>query len=234
MDTKRPLGRLAFATVLALSLVVPSAVLARPSLAPSAAGPAIPRLAMAPGLRAEFAAGLIPRVLPVVARREDKVKSKPAPVKPAAAKPKAVAKPAPKPAPKPAVYRGKNHVWIPALRVNKSVAFFPCSRTQPPGNYVYRWGCSGSNNVYLMGHAYSVFKPLHDAYVSGRLKKGMKVIYADSKGRVRTYKVVWWRVVRPTTAASWAWAPLARSSMTLQTCVGRNSSHRLMVRLVQV
>lgn len=131
-------------------------------------------------------------------------------------------------------YRGKNRVWIPSLGINRSVSAFPCSRTHPPDNYLYRWGCAGRNNVYLMGHAYSVFKPLHDAYVSGRLKKGMKVIYADGAGRVHTYSVIWWRVVKPTTAASWAWAAQSRPSMTLQTCVGARSDQRLMVRLVQV
>ena len=129
-------------------------------------------------------------------------------------------------------YKGRNHVWIPSLGINRSVASFPCSRSQAPGNYIYRWGCSGRNNVYLMGHAYSVFKPLHDAYVSGRLRKGMKVIYADGAGRVRTYSVIWWKVTKPTTSASWAWAGQSKPSMTLQTCVGPNGSLRLMVRLV--
>jgi Sortase domain len=131
-------------------------------------------------------------------------------------------------------YHGRNHVWIPALRINRSVSSFPCSRSRPPDNYVYRWGCAGRNNVYLLGHAYSVFKPLHDAYVSGRLRKGLKVIYADGAGHVHTYSVIWWRVVRPTTSASWAWASLARPSMTLQTCLGSHSEYRLMVRLVRV
>jgi hypothetical protein len=133
-----------------------------------------------------------------------------------------------------ASYQGRNHVWIPSLRINRSVSSFPCSRTRPPDNYVYRWGCAGKNNIYLLGHSYSVFKPLHDAYVGGRLKKGMEVIYADGAGRVRTYAVIWWRVVKPTTAASWAWAAQSKPSMTLQTCVGSRSQYRLMVRLVQV
>jgi sortase family protein len=133
-----------------------------------------------------------------------------------------------------ASYGGKNRVWIPSLGINRSVSAFPCSRTRPPDNYMYRWGCAGANNVYLLGHAHSVFKPLHDAYVGGRLKKGMKVIYADSAGRVHTYSVIWWRVVAPTTAASWAWAAQGKPSMTLQTCVGAKSQYRLMVRLVQV
>jgi hypothetical protein len=129
-------------------------------------------------------------------------------------------------------YRGRNHVWIPSLGIDRSVSAFPCSRSRAPDNLVYRWGCAGRNNVYLMGHAYSVFKPLHDAYVQGRLKKGMQVVYADNNGRVRTYSVIWWKVVRPTTAAAWAWAGQSTPSMTLQTCVGANGNLRLMVRLV--
>lgn len=97
---------------------------------------------------------------------------------------------------------------------------------------MYRWGCAGRNNVYLLGHAYSVFKPLHDAYVSGWLRKGMKVEYADGDGGVRAYAVVWWKITRPTGAAAWAWAAQSKPSMTLQTCVGANSEYRLIVRLV--
>ena len=129
-------------------------------------------------------------------------------------------------------YRGRNHVWMPSLGIDRSVSAFPCSRSRAPDNLVYRWGCAGRNNVYLMGHAYSVFKPLHDAYVQGRLRKGMQVVYADNNGRVRTYSVIWWKVVRPTTAAAWAWAGQSTPSMTLQTCVGANGNLRLMVRLV--
>ena len=131
-------------------------------------------------------------------------------------------------------YRGRNHVWMPALGIDRAVSAFPCSRSRAPDNYVYRWGCAGTNNVYLLGHAYSVFKPLHDAYVSGRLAKGMKVFYADSAGDVQAYTVIWWKVTRPTTAASWAWAAQSQPSMTLQTCVGARSEYRLIVRLVAV
>jgi hypothetical protein len=137
-------------------------------------------------------------------------------------------------APSTTIDRGRNHVWIPSLGINRSVSWFPCSRSRKPDNYVYSWGCAGRNNIYLMGHASSVFKPLHDAYVGGRMRKGMKVVYADGAGRVHTYSVIWWRLVAPTGAASWAWAAQARPSLTLQTCVGSRSQYRLMVRLVRV
>jgi hypothetical protein len=172
----------------------------------------IPPRSVEPGFRASSAtpAAVPPLVAPVA-------KSTPAKSAPAASS-----------------YHGRNHVWIPTLGINRSIASFPCSRSRPPDNYVYRWGCAGTNNVYLLGHAYSVFKPLHDAYVGGRLKKGMKVFYADGNGRVRTYAVVWWKVTAPTTSASWAWAAQSRPSMTLQTCLGANSEYRLMVRLIAV
>ena len=133
----------------------------------------------------------------------------------------------------PSSYRGRNHVWIPALGVNRSVSFFACTSKAYPGNRVYRWGCAGGNNVYLFGHAHSVFKPLHDAYVRGRLSKGMKVIYADNSGKVNTYAVSWWKVTTPEKGA-WAYAGQSRPSLTLQTCVGAKSQYRLIVRLLKV
>ena len=131
-------------------------------------------------------------------------------------------------------YRGRNHMWMPSLGINAGVQSFPCSRSTPPGAGAYRWGCAGTNNVYLMAHAWSTFRPLHDAYVTGRLRTGMRAWYADGAGTVHQYSVAWWRLTAPTTAASWAWAAQSRPSMTLQTCVGANSQYRLMVRLVQV
>ena len=129
-------------------------------------------------------------------------------------------------------FSGRNRVWIPALGIKRSISFFSCSSSAYPGNRVYRWGCAGRNNVYLFGHAHSVFKPLHDAYVRGNLKKGMKVYYADAKGRVNTYKVTWWRVTTPD-KGGFAYAAQSRPSMTLQTCVGAKSQYRLIVRLVK-
>ena len=153
----------------------------------------------------------------------------PKPVK-AATPAKAPAKAAPAKAPA-TRYAGKNHLWIPALGVNRSVSFYACSRSTALANVVYRWGCAGSNNVYLMGHAHSVFRSLHNAYVNGRLRKGMEVIYADGNGRVTRYRVSYWKVVSPV-GAGWAFAAQSRPSMTLQTCVGARSQYRLVVRLV--
>ena len=130
-------------------------------------------------------------------------------------------------------FHGRNHVWIPALRISRSTTGYSCSSSFYPGNRVYRWGCAGRNNVYLFGHAHSVFKPLHDAYVRGSLRKGMKVYYADGSGHVSTYAVRWWRLTTPENGA-WAYAGQSRPTLTLQTCVGSRSQYRLIVRLTRV
>lgn len=130
----------------------------------------------------------------------------------------------------PATYRGRNHVWIPSLGIDRSVAGYACSNQSYPGDRVYRWGCAGANNVYLFGHAHSVFKALHDAYVRGSLRKGQEVFYADGDGTVRRYTISWWKVTTPT-KGTWAYAAQADPSLTLQTCVGSKSQYRLIVRL---
>jgi Sortase domain len=136
------------------------------------------------------------------------------------------------PAPDHPVFHGRDHLWIPDLGIDRKVSSFPCSRSAYPGDRVYRWGCAGSNNIYLFGHAHSVFEPLHDAYVEGRLRKGMELVYADGDGRISTYAIRWWRVTRAD-RGEFAYAPQDRPSLTLQTCVGRDSESRLIVRLVQ-
>jgi sortase (surface protein transpeptidase) len=178
------------------------------------------------------------RTVPTPASAEPNVAVAETPAPAVAPKPAKTKTPAKAPAKAPAAkapapsYAGKNHLWIPALGVNRSVSFYACSRSTALANVVYRWGCGGSNNVYLMGHAWGVMRPLHDAYVSGRLKKGMQVIYADANGRVTRYSVSFWKVVSPV-GAGWAFAAQATPSMTLQTCVGARSQSRLVVRLVK-
>jgi hypothetical protein len=128
------------------------------------------------------------------------------------------------------VYAGKNHFWFPTFGLNRAVVLFPCSRQREPDNYLYRWGCAGRNNVYLMGHAATVLRRLHDGYLAGRLHVGQLAMYADGNGRVRTYRVTSWRVVSPENS-EWAIASQRVPSMTIQTCIGLK---RLNVRLVAI
>ena len=131
-------------------------------------------------------------------------------------------------------YRGRNHFSYPALGIDQSVSWFPCSRSREPDNLVYRWGCAGSNNVYLLAHAWGKFSSLNRAYYGGRLRAGQLVAYADAGGRTRYYRLAWWKTTLPLASSSWAWASQSRSALTLQTCVGANSEYRLFVRFYEV
>ena len=152
------------------------------------------------------------------------------------AAPKAVKPRTSNPAPHggPVVYSGRNHFWFPALGINQAVYSYPCSSSAPPGPQVYRWGCAGTNNVYLLAHAGGKFGPLHDAYVAGRLKSGMLVIYADSAAHVHYYRLQWVKVTAPLASSHWAWDPQPVSSLTLQTCLGAQSQWRIFVRFLEV
>lgn len=166
---------------------------------------------------------------PIVVARTPVVVAK-APV--AVAKAPVVAKTSsPKPVARSNSYR--NHFWIPSLGISQQVYSYACGRTSVPANLIYRWGCAGQNNVYILGHAYGVMKPLHDAYVSGHLHIGMIAKYADGNGTIRSYRVTSWQLVDPT-VVTWAIASQPVPSMTLQTCVGAQSQWRLDVRLVAV
>ena len=119
-----------------------------------------------------------------------------------------------------------------ALGIYQSVYPFPCSRAKAPGNVVYRWGCAGENNVYLLAHNYGKFYPLYRAYYAGKLTRGLIATYVDGKGKAHRFRLAWYRVVAPDGDVGFAYAALSRSSLTLQTCVRNN--RRLVVRFVEV
>ena len=130
-------------------------------------------------------------------------------------------------------FRGRNHFWFPSLGINQGVYWFPCSRSEGPGNVVYRWGCAGSNNVYLMAHDFGKFYPLYRAYRNGRLHKGMLAVYAGPNGHTHYYRLSYYKVVAPAGDVGWAYASQSRSALTLQTCVS-GGKLRLVVRFYEV
>lgn len=214
-----PLSRDA-AQVLAAETAAPDLATTRPSLQV----PALPSIQRSDRRVAEYTADAIAHAV-AEARRDARAAARAEARAEAKAKARAQAA-----AP---VYSGTNHFWIPSLGMSYNVHAYPCSRSRPPDNYMYRWGCAGENNVYILGHAYSVMKPLHDLYVRGGMKKGMIAVYANGAGKVTKYRVVSWRVVDPVDS-DWAIADQPVPSMTLQTCVGKDGRYRLNVRLVAI
>jgi hypothetical protein len=159
----------------------------------------------------------------------------PTPTADVTASPDPTVAPAPKvtPAPKVAPPRVvKNSLTIAALGINASIkGMSTCGGLI--SNAVYRWPCAGANNLYLLGHAYGVFKPVHDGYHAGRLKPGMIARYTDASGKVHKYTLAW---VEDLPIATWGkgatWAATSGSVITLQTCDGPSDGYRIIVRFV--
>jgi hypothetical protein len=148
--------------------------------------------------------------------------------KPAPAKPKVVTKKAT------ASYHGVYHLWIPALGLSRGISDWGCNGGLIPNRVEY-WGCVGQHNLYLLGHAWGVFAPIHDGYHSGALKVGLTAWYADKSGTVHRYRISQIRHVANKDYATWStWAMASSSSqiITLQTCDGPTSAYRILVRLV--
>lgn len=143
-------------------------------------------------------------------------------------------KPAPIVSRKP-TYQGRNYLWFPSLGIHHAVSWYACSASYALSYAaVYRWGCAGANNVYLMAHAGGIFGPLYTAYYAGRLKAGMLVVYADGDARIHYFRLQWWKTIPPAgDVSSWAYDAQPVSSLTLQTCVGPDSSLRLVARFVE-
>ena len=166
-----------------------------------------------------------------------------APVTPAAPAAKTATKTAAKPAMKTAatsssVVLRANQFAFPALGIRaQGIASFACNAPGSLGTSIYRWGCAGSNNTYLLGHAFAAFKPINTGYHSGALKVGLTAYMAGSDGVTHQYRVTEIRHVLMDDWSSWGgWAKssLPQPGLTLQTCDGPTSAYRIVVRLTIV
>jgi hypothetical protein len=126
---------------------------------------------------------------------------------------------------------GPNSLSIPALNIAAAIGTSSCGGLIPDG--IWRWPCAGANNLYLLGHAWGVFAPIHDGYHSGALTVGMVAIYRDGAGAFHQYKLQW---VEDLTVSEWgkgaSWAATSGPVITLQTCDGAASDYRIIVRFV--
>jgi len=127
---------------------------------------------------------------------------------------------------------------FPAIDLNRPVYRWGCRGGSLP-NLVVRWDCAGANNTYLLGHAWGVFAPLHDARQAGSLRIGQHADLTDSTGHTRRYELAWFRIVPRTyywhglPGDRWAWNATSRPAITLQTCWGATSAYRLIVRFYE-
>lgn len=250
-SSRRPMSiwaRPIFVGLLALTLLASASVVV--------AATAVPKDVVAAGLQPPVEAAVHPTIPAPFERHvvqptdAPSLILAPAPAPPrsqvtAQAKTIAVATPAPKPKAASAKakvvvkkatasYHGVYHLWIPALGLSRGISDWGCRGGLIPNRVEY-WGCVGSHNLYLLGHAWGVFAPIHDGYHSGALKVGLTAWYADKAGKVHRYRISQIRHVANKDYATWSkWAMASSSSqiITLQTCDGATSAYRILVRLV--
>ena len=131
-------------------------------------------------------------------------------------------------------------ISLPVARIDARVQRIACGVGVLPGRGVYDWRCADPSNRVLLAHAYAAFAPLSRAYDRGLLTRGRRLYVRDQGGRLRVYRLAWARVVwrsmlyRGRGGIFWAYGETARPSVTLITCRGARSTHRLVVRFVLV
>jgi hypothetical protein len=127
---------------------------------------------------------------------------------------------------------------FPAISLSRAVYRWGCRGGTLP-NLVVRWDCAGTNNTYLLGHAWGVFDPLYDARRDGRLRAGQVAYFIDTAGNSRRFELAWFKIVPSTyvwhgyPGDEWAWNATSRRAITLQTCWGASSAYRLIVRFYE-
>jgi sortase (surface protein transpeptidase) len=134
-------------------------------------------------------------------------------------------------------HTGTNRLWIPSLGLSQRIYTWGCRPGTLP-NRVYRWTCTGRNNLVLLGHSSGVFSRIHNYYAAHhRMPRAAYLLYANSQGNVQRYNLVWTRIItdasiyngndRTLTTAS-----LSRPTITLITCYGTGVLRRLVTRWV--
>ena len=128
-------------------------------------------------------------------------------------------------------FGGRNRLAIPTLGINSAIGTTSCGKLIPNG--IWYWPCAGKNNLYLMGHAWGVFAPIHNGYHSGLLTAGLTALYSDGAGVIHLYRLLW---VQDLPVAVWGqgatWASTGGPVITLQTCDGATDNYRIIVRFV--
>jgi hypothetical protein len=126
----------------------------------------------------------------------------------------------------------RNHLWLPSLGIDEPIHHWSCTRSGILADVVYSWGCAGSNNEYLMGHAFGVFDRLYAAY-PGRLQPGSLAWVADANGNLIRYRLHWAVTMTKKhawTTGKWVFARTVTPVLTLQTCYGQANDQFLFVR----
>ena len=127
---------------------------------------------------------------------------------------------------------------VPGIGLYAPVYYWGCGNAVVP-NLALRWGCVGSNNKFIVGHAYGVFHAYYLAYARHRLTTGLVATFTDTAGHATRYRLSWVRLVpksyvwRGLTGERWAWNNTSTPTLTLQTCWGSTNAYRIVTRFTR-
>ncbi len=138
----------------------------------------------------------------------------------------------------PAALKRLGVLRIPAIGIYVNVYNWGCGASIVP-NVALRWVCKSSNNMFIVGHGYGVFRPYLVAFTLKRLRVGIIATFTTPAGKTTRYKMAWTRKVLPSylwsglTGPEWAWGNTPLPSLTLQTCWGATNAYRIVTRFVR-
>lgn len=128
------------------------------------------------------------------------------------------------------------HLEVPALGINRDVFEWGCRGGDLP-NRVYHWGCPPDGNIFLLGHAASVFRPLYRAKRNNTLALGMRLYYTSRGGARTRYMLTRLATLMVadvyTEANGWIFADYQPAVVTMVTCWGPNNNQRIIARFTR-
>jgi hypothetical protein len=140
-------------------------------------------------------------------------------------------------APDQAAAAGRIRLLVPEIGIDTSLRTLRCGVPRLPDGRVYVWGCIAAPNRYLLSHAWGTFRPLRFAAERGQLRRGMRLTLIYPSGTRERYRLTDWAIFR--NANPWPtrvghWMVDSGRAISLQTCLYRNSSGRVVAHFVPV
>lgn len=140
-------------------------------------------------------------------------------------------------APDQAAAAGRIRLLVPAIGIDANLRTLRCGVPRLPDGRVYIWGCIAAPNRYLLSHAWGTFRPLRWAAERRQLRRGMRLTLVYPDGRRERYRIADWAIFNdanpwPTRVGHWMVDP--GRAVSLQTCLYRNSSGRVVAHFLPI
>ena len=131
-------------------------------------------------------------------------------------------------------HQGRNHVWMPALGIDRSVASYACSNALVPRQPRVPLGLRRQQQRLPLRPRRQRLQAAPRRVCPRPPAQGHEALLCRWRGHGPHVQGRRGGRSRRPTKGTWAYQSLARPSLTLQTCVGAASQYRLIVRLDRV